>query len=54
MFLTLKETSVFYNPFSMKFKHHFTNFKLNLKKKKMNLFKINHWNFKVTPAKPWL
>ena len=36
----------------MKFKHHFTNSKLYLKKKKMILFKINHWNFKVTPAKP--
>ena len=35
----------------MKFKHHFTKSKLYLKKKKMILFKINHWNFKVTPAK---
>ena len=52
MFFKSKRNHIFfYIPFSMKFKHHFTKSKLYLKKKKMILFKINHWNFKVTPAK---
>ena len=51
--LTVKKTSFFLRiPFSIKFKQHFTNSKLYLKKKKKILFKINHWSFKVTPPKP--
>lgn len=51
---TVKKPQFFYVPSSVKFKQHFTNFKLFLKEKKMILFKINHWNFKETHAKPRL